>query len=151
MRACSCGYTDLAQLSKDEVPRWIILRPGGFLQFSITHPCFDTPYRRNLRDVNGITYAIEVGDYFQNRDAEISEWLFSAAPSEVMQGLAKFRIPRFTHTLSEWLNLLITSGFRIERAEKPRPSDAVVAARPELQDSQVVAYFLHVRVRKPLS
>ena len=27
-----------------------VLRPGGFLQFSITHPCFDTPHRRNLRD-----------------------------------------------------------------------------------------------------
>ncbi|MFW5652706.1 MAG: class I SAM-dependent methyltransferase, partial [Planctomycetota bacterium] len=27
-----------------------VLRPGGFLQFSITHPCFDTPYRRRIRD-----------------------------------------------------------------------------------------------------
>jgi ubiquinone/menaquinone biosynthesis C-methylase UbiE len=26
-----------------------VLKPGGFLQFSITHPCFDTPHRRNLR------------------------------------------------------------------------------------------------------
>jgi glycosyltransferase involved in cell wall biosynthesis len=38
---------------------------GGFLQFSICHPCFDTPHRRNLRDANGVTYAIEVGDYFR--------------------------------------------------------------------------------------
>jgi ubiquinone/menaquinone biosynthesis C-methylase UbiE len=22
-----------------------LLRPGGFFQFSITHPCFDTPHR----------------------------------------------------------------------------------------------------------
>lgn len=27
-----------------------VLKPGGFLQFSICHPCFDTPHRRNLRD-----------------------------------------------------------------------------------------------------
>src|SRR5215471_5959829 len=55
-----------------------ILKPGGFLQFSITHPCFDTPHRRNLRDESGLTYAIEVGDYFRGLDGEISEWLFGA-------------------------------------------------------------------------
>jgi len=38
-----------------------VLKPGGFLQFSIAHPCYDTPHRRNLRDENGTTYAIEVG------------------------------------------------------------------------------------------
>src|SRR5262245_521234 len=26
-----------------------VLKPAGFLQFSIAHPCFDTPYRKNLR------------------------------------------------------------------------------------------------------
>ena len=59
-----------------------VLGPGGFFQISITHPCFDTPHRRNIRDESDYTYAIEVGDYF-------------------------------------------------------------------LQDAQVVAYFLHVRARKP--
>src|SRR5436853_2176161 len=60
-----------------------VLKPGGFLQFSITHPCFDTPHRRNLRQADGLTYAIEIGDYFQNLEGEISEWLFRAAPPEV--------------------------------------------------------------------
>ena len=27
-----------------------VVRPGGFFQFSISHPCTDTPHRRNLRD-----------------------------------------------------------------------------------------------------
>ena len=26
-----------------------VLQPGGFLQFSITHPCFNPPHRRNCR------------------------------------------------------------------------------------------------------
>jgi ubiquinone/menaquinone biosynthesis C-methylase UbiE len=27
-----------------------VLRPGGFLQFSILHPCFVPPHRKVLRD-----------------------------------------------------------------------------------------------------
>jgi len=126
-----------------------ILKPGGFLQFSISHPCFDTPYRANLRDEEGKTYAIEVGDYFRNLQGEIGEWLFSAAPEEAKQGLSPFKIPRFTHTLSQWFNLLIDCGFTIEHVEEPYPDDDTVERFPNLQDAQVVAYFLIVRVHKP--
>jgi ubiquinone/menaquinone biosynthesis C-methylase UbiE len=45
-----------------------VLKTGGFFQFSITHPCFDTPHRKNLHDETGYTYAIEVGDYFGGRE-----------------------------------------------------------------------------------
>jgi len=126
-----------------------VLKPAGFLQFSISHPCFDTPHRRNLRDAKGRTYAIEVGDYFNTREGEIDEWLFKAAPSHVKHGLRKFTIPRFTRTLSQWLNLIVETGFLLEQIEEPRPSDETVLAHPGLQDAQVVSYFLHIRVRKP--
>jgi ubiquinone/menaquinone biosynthesis C-methylase UbiE len=125
-----------------------VLKPGGFLQFSITHPCFDTPHRRNLRDEKGVTYAIEVGDYFRNLHGDVVEWLFSAAPPEAKEGLPRFKVPRFTKTISQWLNLVIDSGFLLEHIEEPRPSDQVVNEHPDLQDAQVVAYFLHVRARK---
>jgi SAM-dependent methyltransferase len=126
-----------------------VVKPGGFFQFSITHPCFDPPHRRNLRDESGYTYAIEVGDYFRGREGEIQEWLFSAAPPEVREGLAPFRIPVFMRTLSSWLNRLVEAGFVLERFGEPYPSDEAVRERPGLQDAQVVAYFLHVRARKP--
>jgi SAM-dependent methyltransferase len=126
-----------------------VLKPGGFLQFSIAHPCFDTPHRRNLRDANHRTYAIEVGDYFEGNDGEIDEWLFKAAPSHVKVGMRKFRIPRFRRTLSYWFNLLIETGFQLEQVAEPRPTDETVAAVPGLQDAQVVSYFPHLRVRKP--
>src|SRR5262249_35830109 len=71
---------DIQETDRVLAEAYRVLQPGGFLQFSITHPCFDTPHRRNLRDENGMTYAIEVGDYFRNLDGEISEWLFGAAP-----------------------------------------------------------------------
>jgi ubiquinone/menaquinone biosynthesis C-methylase UbiE len=126
-----------------------VLRPGGFLQFSITHPCFDTPHRRNLRGPDGRTYAIEVGDYFRNLQGDVSEWLFKAAAPEARAGLPMFRTPRFTRTVGQWLNGLIDAGFVVERLAEPRPSDETVRAHPGLQDAQVVAYFLHIRARKP--
>ena len=126
-----------------------VLKPGGFLQFSICHPCFDTPHRRNLRGEDGLTYAIEVGDYFRNLNGEVDEWLFGAAPEEARAGLSKFKIPRFTRTLSQWLNLLIDTGFTLERLGEPRPDDETVRGCPYVQDAQVVAYYLHLRVRKP--
>ncbi|HEX2739118.1 MAG TPA: class I SAM-dependent methyltransferase [Rubrobacter sp.] len=126
-----------------------VLKPGGFFQFSITHPCFDTPHRKNLRDESGRTYAIEVGDYYRRQRGEVEEWIFSAAPPEVREGLRPFRMPRFTRTLSDWLNLLVETGFMLERFGEPYPSDEAVRERPGLQDAQVVAYFLHVRARKP--
>jgi ubiquinone/menaquinone biosynthesis C-methylase UbiE len=125
-----------------------VLRPGGFFQFSITHPCFDTPHRKNLRDEAGRTYAIEVGDYFRGREGEVKEWLFFAAPPEVREKLSPFRVPIFMRTLSSWLNSLIEAGFVLERFGEPCPTEEDVRERPGLQDAQVVAYFLHVRVRK---
>ena len=143
------SFMDIPETDRVIAEAYRVLKPGGFLQFSIVHPCFDTPHRRNLRNDDGITYAIEVGDYYRNLDGEISEWLFGAAPPEARAGLKKFRLPRFTRTVSQWMNLLIDSGFLLERVEEPRPSDETVRACPDVQDAQVVAYFLHIRVRKP--
>jgi SAM-dependent methyltransferase len=143
------SFMDIPETERVLAEAYRVLQPGGFLQFSISHPCFDTPHRRNLRDGNGRTYAIEVGDYFRTLDGEISRWLFGAAPPHVTRGLPKFKVPRFTRTVSQWLNLLIDTGFLLERMGEPRPSDATVLACPTLQDAQVVANFLHIRVRKP--
>lgn len=125
-----------------------VLRPGGFLQASIEHPCFATPHRRNLRGADGRTYALEVGDYFNRLDGAVAEWTFSAAPSDVKNAVRHFRIPRFTRPLAEWINMFIDAGFVIERVEEPRPDDEAVRAHPRLQDAQIVAYFFHLRLRR---
>ena len=143
------SFMDIPETDYVLAETYRVLKPDGFLQFSITHPCYDTPHRRNLRDENGLTYAIEVGDYFRNLQGDVTEWLFSAAPPRVKEGLPKFKVPRFTRTISQWLNLLIEKGFLLERIEEPRPSDQTVRECPDIQDAQVVAYFLHIRARKP--
>jgi ubiquinone/menaquinone biosynthesis C-methylase UbiE len=126
-----------------------VLKPGAFLQFSITHPCFDMKHHRNLRDEKGVAYAVELGGYFDNLKGDVTEWLFSAAPQEAKEGLPNFKIPRFTRTISQWLNLLTGTGFILEQMEEPQPSDQTVRDHPVLQDAQVVAFFLILRARKP--
>ena len=143
------SFMDISETDRVLGEAYRVLKRGGFLQFSITHPCFDTPHRRALRNERGLTYAFEIGDYFRNLDGDITEWLFSAAPAHVKEDLPKFKIPRFTRTISQWLNLLIEQGFVLERIEEPRPSEQVVRKCPNIQDTQVVAYFLHIRARKP--
>ena len=143
------SFQDIPETGAVLAEAYRVLKPGGFLQFSITHPCFDTPHRRNLRDETGLTYAIEVGGYFENLEGKVAEWIFAAAPPEAKERLPKFKVPRFTRTVSQWLNLLIETDFRLERIEEPQPSEETVRQRPDMQDAQVVAYFLHVRARKP--
>ena len=81
----------------------------------------------------------------------MDEWIFSAASPEMREGFRPFRIPRFTRTMSEWLNLLLETAFALERLGEPRPSDEAVLEHPGLQDAQVAPPFLHVRARKPPS
>lgn len=127
-----------------------ILKPHGFLQFSILHPCFNTPHRKNLRNFQGKTYAVEVGDYFKNLNGDIDEWTFGQAPPDLKKSLPKFKTPKFTRTLTQWMNYILRAGFIIEQINEPYPDDETVRQQPYLQDSQVVAYFLHIRCRKLL-
>jgi SAM-dependent methyltransferase len=126
-----------------------VLRPGGFLQFSITHPCFFPPHRRQIRDEAGNSVAVELGRYFDNIDGEIERWLFSAAPDEIRAGLPPFEIPHFHRTLSQWMNLIADAGFVLERVAEPRADEELARRVPVVADTRIVAYFLHVRCRKP--
>ena len=126
-----------------------VLQPGGFLQFSMLHPCFNPPHRRTCKDEDQVTYAIEVGDYFVDARGRIDEWTFVTVPLSGRDRQPKFKVPRFHRPLGEWLNLLVETGFVIERCEEPYPSDEVIRVHPSLQPAQVAAHFIHFRVRKP--
>jgi SAM-dependent methyltransferase len=126
-----------------------VLHPGGFLQFSIVHPCFFPPHRRLLRTPQGQAYAVEVGRYFEREDGRIERWLFSAAPEEVKAGLQPFEVPVFHRTLADWLNTIIQSGFVLDRVAEPKADDDTRRRVPAVEDTRVVAYFLHLRCRKP--
>jgi ubiquinone/menaquinone biosynthesis C-methylase UbiE len=124
-----------------------VLEPGGFFQLSITHPCFQTPMWRWLCDDDGRRQALVCGDYWRNLDGEIEEWTFGAARRDGLEP-KNFRIPRFTHTLEEWLNLFLDAGFTLERFCEPTVDEATLARHPQMYDHRIIAYFLIVRLRR---
>jgi len=140
---------DIPEIDRVLAEVFRVVRPGGFFQFSITHPCFDTPFRRTVRDAEGTKIGVEVGDYWGKVDGRVQQWMFSSTPLDMRVELEPFKTPRFTHTLSEWLNLMLDSGFIIERLGEPYASDEAIRARPRLARARVVADFLQVRLRRP--
>ena len=140
---------DIPELELALAESYRVTRPGGFFQFSITHPCFDTPHRVNKKDAQGRTYAIEVAKYFTPVRGHVDEWIFGAVPPPLKHTLPRFKTPKFSRTLSHWVNSLVATGYLIEMFHEPCPSDETVKQQPRLQDSQQVAYFLHIRCRKP--
>ena len=128
---------------------WRVLKPGGFLQFSITHPCFNTVDRENLRDEKGIAVGVQLGDYFAPCTGQIASWTFSDASEEVRGDLPLFQVPDFRRTLSEWVDLLVECGFQIQAMQEPCPSDDAIARYPKLRPSRIAPLFMHFRAKKP--
>lgn len=126
-----------------------VLRPGGFLQFSISHPCHVLPDGDWLLDDQGKRIGRVVSDYFYSEGGAIEEWIFGGAPRELTSKMRKFRIPRFRRTLSGWLNPLMEQGLILDQMQEPCASMAVVHQHPKLADSRIVAYFLQIRCHKP--
>lgn len=126
-----------------------VVKPGGFFQFSITHPCFQTSLWRWVHDEKGERLGVVCGQYFDHEDGRVDEWIFGAAPTELKQKFGKFRIPTFQRTLTEWTNTLLDTGFMIERFCEPTVDDETLRRHPNLADHRAVAYFLIVLCRKP--
>jgi ubiquinone/menaquinone biosynthesis C-methylase UbiE len=140
---------DMAEPDRTIREAFRVIKPGGFFQFSITHPCFQTPLWRWIRDESGKKVGVVCGEYFDQKPGRICEWIFSNIPAELKGTLRTFKIPVFDRTLSAWLNLLLDTGFRIERVVEPSADEKTTVECPAVADTRTVAYFLIVRCRKP--
>ncbi|WP_349961745.1 methyltransferase domain-containing protein [Rhizobium sp. ZPR3] len=126
-----------------------ILRPGGFLQFSILHPCFVPPTRKNIRNETGEAVAVQIADYFDESTGRIDRWIFSTIPAEERAQLTPFSIPRFHRTLTSWVSMIVNAGLTIEAFGEPMASSEVALAEPIVADTRIAPIFLHIRARKP--
>ncbi len=125
-----------------------VLKPGGFLQFSILHPCFVPPHRKTIRRMDGTTKAVELARYFDTTDGEIDRWWFSATSAAERATTPRFQVPRFHRPLYMWVDMIVAAGLGIEKLGEPMASEAAARAEPVVEDTRVVPIFLHVRARK---
>jgi len=125
-----------------------VLKPGGFLQFSICHPCFLTQDSRWVEDESGKRIGWMISNYFQPIYNEIEEWTFTGAPATLQGIYPKFRVPRFERTLESWLNLVITSGFVLECFDEPHPEGDALKEFPHHAFPPTVPFSLLIRCRK---
>lgn len=142
------SFQDLPHQEEAFGEAYRVIRPGGFLQFSITHPCFQTPKWDWILDESGRRTAMIVGDYFDRPEVLMSEWTFGSAPKELSGRFGMFKVPYFEKTLSEWLNLVLSTGFQLEEFAEPHPTKEDVEKFPKTYDARIIAYFLIIRGRK---
>lgn len=116
-----------------------LLRPGGFLAFSVLHPCFITPGLRWEKDEEGRTISLRVSRYFDRSDFT-EYWRFGDRPQD--EEVAPFAVPRFPRTISDYLNAIAAAGFRITRVEEPQPTPEACEAVPRFTRWRDLAAFL---------
>ena len=123
-----------------------VVRPGGWVQFSITHPASSTPEREWIRASDGSKRLLATGGYFD--EGPITEtWSFGSAPDDLLEQYEPFTITWSRRTLSSWLNLVLEIGLTIDRVAEPVASPEVAARHPEVADTRITPYFLIVRAR----
>lgn len=126
-----------------------VLLGGGFLQFSILHPCFAPPCRRVLRNADGEAYAVQLADYFWRTEGDVETWTFGAIPPAERATVRPFDIPRFHRTLADWVAMILAAGFAVETLTEPMADEDTARQVPAVADTRIAPLFLHMRARKP--
>ena len=140
------SFMDIPEYEKVVQEAFRVTKPGGFFQFSITHPCFSLGNEWVL-DENGKRRGKVISGYFDIIQGMIEEWTFGANPNRDKE--TPFKVPRFDYTLSEWINTCLKAGWILEEINEPNPSDKLLEKDPSFWTERIVALFLIFRWRKP--
>jgi ubiquinone/menaquinone biosynthesis C-methylase UbiE len=142
------SFMDIPEPEKTFAEAFRVVRPGGFLQFSILHPCFCTRLRRWITDDAGQRLGVLCGDYWNDEPWE-EVWTFGAVPPEQRRRTPDFRTVYTMRTLAQWINTMLDAGFVLDRLGEPRPTPETVAAHPGCASDRIAPNFLHVRAHRP--
>lgn len=125
-----------------------VLRPGGFLQFSVLHPLFNGADSGWEKSSDGLKSGFIVRDYFNPMQGVVEDWIFSHTPPEY-QNFPKFHVPRFDRTFSGWLNLVAEAGFILECCDEPTATGEARERFSKYADSGLIPFSLIIRCRRP--
>ena len=124
-----------------------LLRPGGFIAFSILHPCFLIPGVRWSTNLGDDEIGLGKARYFE-RASFVENWKFGCRPPQ--EEVEHFSVPRFPRTMSDYINAIAKAGFCIKEISEPQPSDEACDIVPRLSRwRDLVAFLLMVRAEKP--
>jgi SAM-dependent methyltransferase len=124
-----------------------VLRTSGFAQFSLVHPATSTRIRRWVDDETGRREALAIGDYF-SEDPVTETWTFGTAPEEIRRQHRPFTITYARRTLAGWFDAFRGAGLVIDAIGEPHATEDIARDHPEVADTRMVPYFLHLRARR---
>jgi len=115
-----------------------VLRPGGDLWMSLTHPCFSPPVSRWIRDETGRLQVFTVDRYFER-----IAWDSRIAP--------QFRDPvlRRHRPLEDYLGAPLRQGFLLRDFREPNPTAEELEKSPRFERLTRIPYFLFLHWEKP--
>lgn len=119
-----------------------LVRPGGFLAFSVLHPCFFTRGMKLLANRERVVRALRVAGYFQT--APYSEALHGTGRQTPQGRDRALQVTRHPRTIGDYCNAVIAAGFRITRIDEPRPSPQACAKIPGMAIWREIAAFMLV-------
>ncbi|MHA1519569.1 MAG: class I SAM-dependent methyltransferase [Promethearchaeota archaeon] len=119
-----------------------ILKPGGYFQISMIHPCFGTPgHRKHLLDSNGKKIGVEVWRYNEEGLNPV-KWNYPPEPA----------FTTFHHhlTLSHWIMFALRAGFKLEHIDEPYATPEIIEVCPHLKHTVTIPDNLIMRFRKEI-
>jgi SAM-dependent methyltransferase len=114
-----------------------VLRPGGAIVYSITHPCFQAPESGWHCDANGAKKHWMAGRYWEPASFEL----------EIASGFGH-QTYGFHWTLTDYLDATLAAGFALERVVEPRPLREAAPPNPPSPNWTDIPLFLIVKGRK---
>lgn len=131
--ACNLALMDIPDLAAVVGQMSRVLRPDGWLVFTLTHPCFLAPHA-SWTSKDPATASRVIHNYLAER-----HWR-SNNPEGVR------RVGAYHRTSSTYLNLLLGQGFVLEQIREPAADDQLAAAVPPYRR---IPAFMVIRARWP--